>query len=174
MLVLLLVNFFQHKTLLPTFDVLFNNAGPSDTRITSDGIDCTFLRDPQKIKKFFTPKKTNASIATLLFEFFEFYSEFEFGSKGISLFAAAGIWGKPDSSAMYIQNPLERHLNVARNVSREEIVRFKSECCSALWKLETSLSGQESKATLKELLLTPRLEKIIDSSRMSAKELLKE
>jgi tRNA nucleotidyltransferase (CCA-adding enzyme) len=64
-------------------------------------------------------------VAELLFEFFEFYSEFDFLSKGVCLLTGSA-WGKPDASPLYIQNPLERHLNVARNVSKEEVSRFKS------------------------------------------------
>lgn len=93
--------------------------------MTADGIDCTFLRNPDKILKFFTPQNNSSSLAELLYGFFEFYSEFDFNSKGISLYTGSA-WGKPDTGPMYLQNPLERHLNVARNVSKEEVVRFKS------------------------------------------------
>ena len=96
-----------------------------DKRITSDGIDCTFMRDASRLQKYFTPQNKDSTLAELLFDFFEFYSEFDFTTKGISLFTG-GPWGKPDAGALYIQNPLERHLNVARNVSREELTRFRS------------------------------------------------
>jgi poly(A) RNA polymerase len=125
MLVLLLVYYLQSQKVLPTLDVLFNNPGKDDTRITADGIDCTFLREPDKILKFFTPQNSSSSLAELLYGFFEFFSEFDFNSKGISLYTGSS-WGKPDSGPMYLQNPLEMHLNVSRNVSREEVVRFKS------------------------------------------------
>lgn len=116
------------KWLCPPLIVFFLNyfsTGKDDTRITADGIDCTFLREPDKIMKFFTPQNSTSSLAELLYGFFEFYSEFDFNSKGISLYTGSS-WGKPDSGPMYLQNPLERHLNVSRNVSREEVVRFKS------------------------------------------------
>lgn len=99
--------------------------GKTDARITADGIDCTFLRDTNQILKFFSPQSKTESVTELLFEFFEFYSEFDFNSKGVSLLTGSA-WGKPDAGPLYIQNPLERHLNVARNVSREEVSRFKS------------------------------------------------
>jgi len=178
MLVLLLIHFLQCKKILPTLDVLFNNPGKGDARVTSDGIDCGFLRDPEKIMTFFSPQNKSSSLAELLFEFYEFYSEFDFNTKGISLFTG-GAWGKPDSGAMYLQNPLERHLNVARNVSREELSRFKNECCAALWKLETSVAKSEENSslqpgiTLNDLLLTPQLDKSLHTS-LKMKELLSE
>jgi len=104
---------------------VFILTGKSDARVTADGIDCTFLRDTTKIQKFFTPQNQTSSLSELLYEFFEFYSEFDFTSKGVSLFTGTA-WGKPDAGPMYIQNPIERHLNVARNVSKEEISRLKS------------------------------------------------
>lgn len=39
---------------------------------------------------------------------------------------------------MYIINPLERGLNVSRNVSIEEVTRFKSEVKNAAWVLESN------------------------------------
>ncbi|ODM92369.1 Poly(A) RNA polymerase, mitochondrial [Orchesella cincta] len=168
MFVLLLIYFLQKRQLLPTLDILFNNAGIKDQRVTVDGIDCSFLRDKEQIMKHFSPQTQGESAAELLFDFFEFYSEFDFNSKGVSLVTGSS-WGKPDTGPLYIQNPLERHLNVARNVSKEEVIRFKSECCSALWKLETSwnsihhsdknssTSGSSS-PTLHDLLLTPTLD----------------
>lgn len=97
-----------------------------DQRITADGIDCTFIRNRDQILRHFTPRTDPPqSLAELLFDFFEFYSEFDFNSKGVSLITG-NSWGKPDAGPLYIQNPLERHLNVARNVSKEEVSRFKS------------------------------------------------
>lgn len=71
-------------------------------------------------------------MAELLFQFFEFYSEFDFNTKGVSLLTGSA-WGKPDAGPLYIQNPLERHLNVARNVSKEEVTRFKSKAKEFLY-----------------------------------------
>lgn len=76
--------------------------------------------------RHFTPRLSDElSLAELLFDFFEFYSEFNFNTKGVSV-VTGNSWGKPDTAPLYIQNPLERHLNVARNVSKEEVVRLKS------------------------------------------------
>lgn len=104
-----------------------------DQRITADGIDCTFIRNKDQILRHFTPRTDPPeSLAELLFDFFEFYSEFDFNSKGVSLITG-NSWGKPDAGPLYIQNPLERHLNVARNVSKEEVSRFKSKAKEFLY-----------------------------------------
>lgn len=109
--------------------------------MTVDGIPCTFLRDPEKILTFFTPQNDEKTPAELLYQFFEFYSEFDFTSRGISLFTGSA-WGKPDAGPMYIQNPLERHLNVARNVSKEEIGRLKSKAKEYLNNGKKGVIGQ--------------------------------
>ncbi|CAL8120410.1 unnamed protein product [Orchesella dallaii] len=132
MFVLLLIYFLQKRQLLPTLDILFNNARDRDHKVTVDGIDCSFLRDREQILKHFSPQTQGESVAELLFDFFEFYSEFDFNSKGVSLVTGSS-WGKPDSGPLYIQNPLERHLNVARNVSKEEVTRFKSKAKEFLY-----------------------------------------
>ncbi|KAI4468029.1 poly a polymerase cid pap -related [Holotrichia oblita] len=48
---------------------------------------------------------------------------------------------KPDHSPLYIVNPLERGLNVSKNVSLEELEKLKMEMRNAAWLLES----QESK-----------------------------
>ncbi|ODM88280.1 Poly(A) RNA polymerase, mitochondrial [Orchesella cincta] len=125
MLVLLLIHFLQRRHLLPSLEILFKNAGPNDQRVTADGIDCSFLRDRNQILSHFTPQTQGESEAELLFAFFEFYSKFDFNSNGVSLLTGSSC-AKPDGSPLYIQNPLERQLNVARNVSLEELTRFQT------------------------------------------------
>lgn len=73
---------------------------------------------------------------SLLKQFFEFYSQFDFTSKAVCLNEATAIT-KPEHSAMYIVNPLERGLNVSKNVSLEEVARFKGELRNAAWTLES-------------------------------------
>lgn len=111
----------------------------NDKYITEDGIDCSFLRDMNKYK---TKTKNTESLESLLIEFFEYYSQFDFMSKAICLNEAVALT-KPEFSAMYIVNPLERGLNVSKNVSLEEVERFKEESRNAAWTLES----QESKVS---------------------------
>jgi len=82
-----------------------------------------------------------------LLEFFEFYAQFDFTNKAICLNEAVSIT-KPEHSAMYIVNPLERSLNVSKNVSVDELERFKTEVRNAAWILES----QEGKLVEKGLL----------------------
>lgn len=70
--------------------------------------------------------------------FFEFYSSFDFTSKGVSLVAGRDI-AKPEHTPLYIENPLERYLNVSKNVSPEETVRLGVEFRNASWLLERML-----------------------------------
>lgn len=73
---------------------------------------------------------------SLLKQFFEYYSQFDFSNKAVCLNEAVAIT-KPDYSAMYIVNPLERGLNVSKNVSLEEVERLKAEIRNAAWILES-------------------------------------
>lgn len=76
------------------------------------------------------------NLETLLFQFFEFYSQFDFQDKAISINEGVPI-RKQNSLPLYIVNPLEQALNVSRNVSYEECERFKLEVRNAAWQLET-------------------------------------
>lgn len=85
-------------------------------------------------------KTKNAdSLETLLKQFFEYYSQFDFISKAVCINEAVAI-PKPEHSPLYIVNPLERGLNVSKNVSIEEMERFTSELRNAAWALEAQHS----------------------------------
>lgn len=43
---------------------------------------------------------------------------------------------KPDHSPLYIENPLERSLNVSKNVSPEEVLRLRVELRNSAWFFE--------------------------------------
>ena len=134
-LTMLVMFFLQqlNQPILPSIDHLIKNATVKDLRITDDNINCTFQRDLNKLDF----KTTNIDpLGRLLIEFFEFYSQFEFGNRGISLNESKSIV-KPDHSAMYIVNPLEPMLNVSKNISLEETERFKAEVKNASWILES-------------------------------------
>lgn len=81
--------------------------------------------------------KNTESLSSLLKQFFEYYSQFDFTNKAVCLNEAVAI-PKPEHSPMYIVNPLERGLNVSKNVSLEEVDRFKAHLKNAAWTLESS------------------------------------
>lgn len=144
MLTLLVLHFLQtlKQPILPSIKYLIKKARKEDRRITEDTINCTFLRDLTLLD--FTTQN-NDSLETLLLQFFEFYSAFDFNNRGISLNDAKSIV-KPDHSAMYIVNPLEPNLNVCKNVSLEETERFRIEVRNAAWIIES----EQAKKSLKE------------------------
>lgn len=136
-----LVIFFlqQHKQpVLPSINTLIKSAKQEDIRITEDGINCTFARDFQALGfRSINTSKTSE----LLLQFFEFYSQFDFQNKAISLNEGRAI-AKPDHSALYIVNPLEQLLNVSKNVSLEECERLRIEVRNAAWVLESEVENQ--------------------------------
>lgn len=76
------------------------------------------------------------ALNSLLLQFFEYYSKFDFTNQAISLNDAKEVH-KPDTGALYIVNPLERHFNVSKNVSVEELERLRVEFRNAAWVLES-------------------------------------
>ncbi|KAL1401160.1 hypothetical protein pipiens_006836 [Culex pipiens pipiens] len=166
-LTMLVMYFLQQlsEPILPPVNRLFANATRSDLRISEDQISCSFLRDLSKLDF----KTTNATpLDDLLLQFFEFYSHFDFNQRAISLNIGASIL-KPDHSPLYIVNPLETVLNVAKNVNLEETELFRIQVRNALWLLDThdratTAAGDEwglvsllwNKSTVKERI-TPQM-----------------
>lgn len=122
------------KPILPNLKYLVKSARKEDIRIADDNINCTFLRDLTNLN---LERANNDSLSYLLIQFFEFYSQFEFSNQAISLIEGAPLM-KPDHSAMWIVNPFEPLTNVSKNVSLEELERFKFEVRNAGWILESS------------------------------------
>ncbi|XP_030379428.1 poly(A) RNA polymerase, mitochondrial [Scaptodrosophila lebanonensis] len=141
------------QPILPGINALVKCASAEDVRITEDGINCTFGRNFEQIG--FRSRNTS-NLSELLLQFFEFYSQFDFHNRAISLNEARAL-AKPDHSAMYIVNPLEQVLNVSKNVSLEECERLRIEVRNAAWLLEsevenTTLSESERQETAWGLL----------------------
>ncbi|CAG9766191.1 unnamed protein product [Ceutorhynchus assimilis] len=134
----------RSPAVLPTLNQLVKSAGPYDNYVTEDGINGTFLRD---IKKLHFERQNTSSLHSLLFEFFEYYAQFDFMNKAICLNEAVAI-AKPEYSPLYIVNPLEKGLNVSKNVSMEELERFKIEIRNAAWILESQESNVGDKGLL--------------------------
>ncbi|XP_004524901.1 poly(A) RNA polymerase, mitochondrial [Ceratitis capitata] len=135
----LVIFFLQQmkQPILPTINALMKSASPDDIRLTEDGINCSFGRDFERIS--FRSRNT-AKSSELLLQFFEFYSQFDFHNRAISLNEGRSI-SKPDHSALYIVNPLEQVLNVSKNVSLEECERLRIEVRNAAWVLESEVEN---------------------------------
>ena len=86
-------------------------------------------------------RRNSKTLETLLIDFLTYYANFDFGKYAISLYDGANIT-KPDHSPLYIINPLEQHLNVSKNVSIEELEKFKQHCRNALWIFETKSNDE--------------------------------
>lgn len=123
-----------NKPILPSMKQLVKEASEDDIRVTDDSINCTFLRDIKKLK-FQTDN--NDKLSFLLKQFFEFYSQFDFKNRAVSLIEGTSTI-KPEHSAMWIMNPFEPFLNVSKNVSFEEVERLGLETRNAGWVLESS------------------------------------
>ncbi|XP_042859934.1 poly(A) RNA polymerase, mitochondrial-like [Penaeus japonicus] len=129
----LLILFYLMRTsppVIPPLQTLIKLAGADDIR-TTESINCTFLRD----LKILTASDNKQSLEDLLRGFFEFYDKFDFKERGLSI-VKGDDFTKPEHNALYIQNPLERELNVSRNVTLEELERLRTEITHARYRLE--------------------------------------
>lgn len=138
---LLVVFYLQTCTLpiLPTLNEMMSLARPKiDRRWIEDDIECTFLRDPSPFRE--RAQLNQSSFEDLFIGFLHFIESFNFSEKGLSVF-----WGKPlrksDSSPMHVENPLERELNVCKNVGMREATRLVMEARNTLYHLETREKG---------------------------------
>lgn len=102
-----LVIFFLQQMkhpILPTINSMMKSATSDDMRLTEDGINCSFGRD---FERYGFRCRNTAKLSELLLQFFEFYSQFDFHNRAVSLNEGRAI-AKPDHSALYIVNPLEQ------------------------------------------------------------------
>lgn len=140
-LTLLVLFYLQYeKKMIPTLETLIKHRRLVDKR-SFDNIDCSFLRNLNHLPKNCV-EPNDSPLTDLLHGFFEFYSNFDFNSYAISLISGCMIH-KPEYSPMYLVNPLERHLNVSKNVSPEECERIRTHCRNAAWIMEFGLSEQK-------------------------------
>uniref|UniRef100_A0A1B6CKY0 PAP-associated domain-containing protein n=1 Tax=Clastoptera arizonana TaxID=38151 RepID=A0A1B6CKY0_9HEMI len=138
---LLVIFYLQQIKILPSLDELIKKSGVDDKRLSDDGVNCTFLRDVTSFQRH--PRDKDLSLEDLLQGFFEYYASFDFNMKAIAL-GCGGPLPKQDYAPLYIINPLERHLNVSKNVSAEETERLKIELRNAMWELELSSKSEEN------------------------------
>jgi len=136
-LTLLVLFYLQQEKIIPAIQTLVKYADNNDVRITNEGINCTFLRDVSKLIWTVDNKKP---LDQLLHGFFNYYASFDFHTSAISLNYGKTI-NKPEYSALYIVNPLEVHFNVSKNMSSEEMERFRMELRNAAWMIESSLTN---------------------------------
>ncbi|CAG4953482.1 unnamed protein product [Colias eurytheme] len=122
--------------------MLVEAARKEDIRITEENLNCTFLRDLNKLPAD-SYGQSDDDLQTLLYHFFEFYAQFNFQDKAISINEGVAL-RKPNGQPLYIVNPLEPALNVSRNVSFEECERLKTEVRNAAWHLESILDGKKT------------------------------
>ncbi|XP_050432229.1 poly(A) RNA polymerase, mitochondrial [Adelges cooleyi] len=139
-LTLLVLFYLQQENIIPPIQTLVKLAGSNDVHITDDGVNCTFLRDITK----YSHKQTNSkSLEQLLLGFFEYFAAYDFNTNAISLNFGTVV-AKPEYSALYIVNPLEVHFNVSKNVSPEELERFRIELRNAAWVIDSSIHSQNT------------------------------
>ncbi|XP_011175208.1 poly(A) RNA polymerase, mitochondrial [Solenopsis invicta] len=136
-LTLLVLFYLQQKKILPSLKMLKTYATRNDMRTAENGIDCTFLRDINKLPADYKYKSNQDSLETLLYGFFEYYSTFDFHVNGICIREGVQI-RKPSRSPLHITNPLETTLNVCKNVSLYELNRIITKLHDAIYALETS------------------------------------
>lgn len=134
-LTLLVLAFLQKigtsPLVLPSINTILKQSGTGYNSVSEN--ESSFI---QNIALSQYRSSNTDSLEKLLKQFFNFYSSFDFTTKAINLNEAITIT-KPEYNALYIVNPLERGLNVSKNVSQEELEKFKYELRNASWSLES-------------------------------------
>ncbi|XP_030630842.1 poly(A) RNA polymerase, mitochondrial [Chanos chanos] len=131
-LTVMVLFFLQRRSpaILPTLDQLKDLAAASD-KCVIEGNDCTIVSDLSKIKL----QNNTESLEKLLQEFFEFYGTFAFNKMSLNI-RKGKEQNKPESAALYIQNPFETSLNVSKNVNATQLERFVALCRESAWMLQ--------------------------------------
>ncbi len=184
MLTLLVLFHLQQAKIIPTLETLASHRLPEDEKIFVDEngeeVRCGFACDLNRVAEPRTvPNEDN--LLELMFSFFQFYSSFDFRSNAISLYAGCAIT-KPFYDPMYIVNPLEKGLNVSRNVSQEECDKFQMMVRTAAWSIECAINSADfahKKWGLSELILShvmnrsgfPRTRSMKGVAKFTVKEL---
>nr|XP_012233915.1 PREDICTED: poly(A) RNA polymerase, mitochondrial isoform X1 [Linepithema humile] len=148
---LLVLFYLQQKNILPSLTTLISCATDNDARCTENGINCIFLRNVEKLPVEYRHKSNNDSLETLLYGFFEYYSKFDFHTKGICIRRGIPIQ-KPSHSALHITNPFETMLNVSKNVNIHEVNRILQKLHDALYTLETADTSRSNNWGLMTLM----------------------
>jgi hypothetical protein len=86
----------------------------------------------------FKPAKDSSSFYSLLREFFHYIANFDFEHYGLNVMDGL-VMRKPNYDAIYIENPLERHLNVCKNVSTYELSRLVKTCHVSYLNMKTEV-----------------------------------
>ncbi|XP_037269860.2 poly(A) RNA polymerase, mitochondrial [Rhipicephalus microplus] len=92
------------------------------------------LEDKKRLKiwqKSRLPYRRAEELEDLLRSFFEYYASFNFKSKGIAPFSGQTL-EKPEYTAMFVQNPLDRQLNASRNIGLSDLKKLQSRMADAL------------------------------------------
>ncbi|KAK7604033.1 hypothetical protein V9T40_004306 [Parthenolecanium corni] len=151
---LLVLFFLQYEKIIPSIETLVQQRRPQDERVFVDDngerISCGFLADIDLLKSVGT-EPNDDDLSVLLMKFFDFYASFDLRSCAISLNTGTAIM-KPVYDPMYIVNPLEKALNVSRNVSVEECERLRMQAREAAWAMECSLGKAKQKWGLTDLI----------------------
>lgn len=109
--------------------------------------DPSFTIPPQSTAAAASTAAGNAqTLEDLLRGFFAHYDKFKFRERGLSIVNGRDFV-KPVHCALYIQNPLERDLNVSRNVTLEEVERFSTEVTHARYLMEAENEEGDSSNT---------------------------
>lgn len=139
-----------------------------DVRCTENGIDCTFLRNLEKLPPEYKYKSNQDNLESLVYGFFEFISTFDFHTKGICIREGVPI-RKPSRSALHITNPLETTLNVCKNVNIYELNRLTEKAHDAIYILETTDNSRNNNWGLMTLLNMKNID-IMDIVKLNNKK----
>ncbi|XP_060828043.1 poly(A) RNA polymerase, mitochondrial isoform X2 [Bombus pascuorum] len=118
-LTLLIIFYLQRKDILPSVNTIncFVELSRNNKKVVDPNFNW-FISWVRSIKRI-----NNESLRDLLFNFFEYYSTFDFKTQAICI-RDGRYKPKNDFSPLYIHNPFNTALNVSKNVNINELMRL--------------------------------------------------
>ncbi|XP_061442460.1 poly(A) RNA polymerase, mitochondrial [Rhineura floridana] len=131
-LTMMVLFFLQRRKppVIPTLDQLKELADAEDKCII-EGYDCTLVSNLNKIK----PTGNTDTLDVLLGDFFEYFGTFAFNRYSLNI-RKGKEQNKPEETALHIQNPFEKNLNISKNVNATQLERFVNLARESAWLLQ--------------------------------------
>ncbi|XP_071871157.1 mitochondrial poly(A) polymerase [Bombus fervidus] len=126
-LTLLIIFYLQKKNILPSMNTVncFVELSKSKNKAVDHNLNW-FVSWERSIKR-----NNDESLSNLLYNFFEYYSVFDFKTQAICIKNGENK-PKNDFSPLYIHNPFNTTLNVSKNVNSSELMRLVNSFHTAL------------------------------------------
>ncbi|XP_059154714.1 poly(A) RNA polymerase, mitochondrial-like [Physella acuta] len=159
--IMMLIFFLQTRTpaVLPTFRQLQTLAKHPSDKFFIDDVEYGLPKNPSLMPI----SENKESLENLLLGFFEYYSQFDFDKKAISITEGATFEKQADSRPIYIENPLSVSLNICQNVGSSQLSELTAAMKEAALKLK-SAHNEPNRSALSILFETNEPHPVVEAA----------